>query len=92
MDNLFAKMKFNKIQFLQSVGLLSSRFDYATLRFERSWYLLFKSNLIFLVTLSGILKICISPMFKREDLIQLYIGSVKLTQFITAIHSDYGVQ
>ena len=67
---------FNKVRFLESTGLLDARFNNQTLRFERPWFVCIKAKLIFLLNLLAFLKMFISPMFKREDLIQLYIGSV----------------
>lgn len=68
--------QFNKVNFMQSIGLLDARVYYApTFRFEKSWYLIVRSKLILLVNVSETLRFCISPMFERESLIQLYIGS-----------------
>lgn len=68
--------KFSKVRFLQSVGFLNAKLDYQTLRFERSRYLRFKCHLTFLITLSAIVRMCISPLFEREDPRQLHIGSI----------------
>lgn len=67
--------KFNKIQFLESVGLLNKRFNFKRLKFECSPYLLLRSYLILLYQLSFILKFFVSTFFKKEDIVQLWIGS-----------------
>ena len=67
--------KFSKLKFLQSVGLLDAKFNYEKLCFERSRLICFKSKLIFFANLTKLLELFVSPMFEREDLVQLYIGS-----------------
>ena len=77
MDAENEKMKrFSKIQFLDSVGFLRSRFNDEVGEFERSAYVNFKSNLIMLLKVILLLKIYISTWFKREDLVQLWIGNL----------------
>ena len=80
------KMKtLNKAKFMQSVGLLGARLKYdqtneqdgrVNVRFEKSWYLILRSKLILLINVSEISRICLSALFEREDIVQLYIGSV----------------
>ena len=71
------KMKrFSKIKFLESVGFLRSRFNDETGEFERSVYVNFKSNLIMLLKVIILLRVYISIWFKREDLVQLWIGNL----------------
>lgn len=68
--------KFSKLKFLQSVGLLDAKFNYDRLCFERCRFMRLKSKLILFANLTKLLELFISPLFEREDLIQLYIGSV----------------
>lgn len=67
--------KFNKIRFLEFIGLLDKRLNYKSLRFESSAYLRFKSYLILFYQLSFILKFFVSTFFKKDDIVQLAIGS-----------------
>lgn len=67
---------FNKVAFLQSIGLLEAKFNNQALCFERSWRLILRSKLIFLINLTMTLKMFISTMFEREDPLQIYFGSV----------------
>ena len=67
--------KFNKIKFLESVGLLDQRFNFERLKFESSLYLRLKSYLILVYQLSFILKFFVSTFFEKEDIVQLWIGS-----------------
>ena len=63
--------KFNKVEFLISVGLLNAKFNYETLKFERSAYLRWKCYLNTLLKASFPFKMFFSVFFAREDLIQL---------------------
>lgn len=63
--------KFNKLNFLTSVGLLNARFDYVSLKFKRSASL---RLWCYLNTLSKVMiafKLCLSAFYAREDRIQL---------------------
>ena len=71
------KIEFStKVRFLESIGLFTRRFNHETLQFEQSWYLRLKSKLILFVELLIALKIGASPLFEREDPVQLFIGNV----------------
>lgn len=77
MDAKNVKVKqFTKIGFLDSVGFLRSRLDSETGEFERSIYVNLKSNLIMLLKVIILLKVHISTWFKREDIVQLWIGNL----------------
>ena len=69
--------KFNKIKFLETVGLLDKRFNYKSLKFESSPYLRFKSYVILLYQMSFILKFFVSTFFQKEDIAQLWIGKFR---------------
>ena len=68
--------KFRKINLLHVLGLLSSKYNYETNEFERSWPL----RLVFFCSLlSKPLFTCpflISCFFEKTDVAQLYVGSV----------------
>ena len=69
-------MKFNKVQFLTSVGLMNRTFNYELLQFERSTKLRLKSYLIMLLNVTMLLKISYSSaLYPRDDLVQLWIGN-----------------
>ena len=75
-SQLVRKMnKFNKVKFLQTNGLLNARFDYETLKFERSWRFRLQSYLVTFFKATMPLKLVASWFFKREDEIQLWIGN-----------------
>lgn len=68
--------QFSKLRFMEFVGLLNSRFDYASLDFEPSARLRFKSYVkLFLYVTLG-LKFFLSQFFPRESTVQLLIGSL----------------
>ena len=68
--------RFNKVQLFQTIGLISRKFNYQTLEFEKSWLL----RLVFYLSLISkplcITRPLISYYFPRNDRIQLVIGSV----------------
>ena len=66
--------KFSKVRLLQIVGLLSRKFNYETLEFERS--LLYRFA-FYCALLSKIwtIKFVISCYFPRNHIAQLYLGS-----------------
>lgn len=68
--------KFNKLKFLEFVGLLSARLNYQTLQFEKSNYLTFKGYLTVFLNVSFLLKQYVSIFYPQEDVIQLYIGNL----------------
>lgn len=61
---------------MELVGLLNSRFDYASLEFKKSIGLRLKSYVkLFLYATLGV-KFILSMFFPRESIIQLFIGSL----------------
>ena len=68
--------RFNKVRLLQILGLLSRKFNYDTLEFEKSWLL----QIVFYLSLISkplcIFKPLISYFFASTDFSQLVIGSV----------------
>lgn len=68
--------QFNKVKLLQILGLLSRKFNYKTLEFERSWSL----RLLFYLSLIAkpllVFDFFISYFFPRTSVVQLYIGSI----------------
>ena len=67
--------KFNKLKLLEIIGLIDSRYNYNSGRFESSWRLRLKYYAIFLVKATFCVKICMSNFFERTDAVQLFIGS-----------------
>lgn len=63
--------KFNKLNFLISVGLLNARFDYVSLKFERSISIRLWCYLNTLLKMTFAFKMFISAFYAREDPIQL---------------------
>lgn len=63
--------KFNKIQFLASVGLLDAQFDYVALKFESSTKVRLKCYLNTLLKALIPFKVFVSTFFAHEDPIQL---------------------
>ena len=68
--------KFNKVRFLQNLGLLSRQFNYETLEFEKSWLL----RLVFYLSLISkplfSFKQVVGLFWPKNDVRQLYVGSV----------------
>ena len=73
-SNMNSSIRFNKVKFLQILGLLSKRFNYQTLKFEsywpfRVWFYLSLFCKIFTI------KYVISDYFPQNHVAQLYLGS-----------------
>src|SRR4051812_32109109 len=68
--------QFNKVRLLQILGLLSRKFNYETLEFEPSWSLRLLSLISPISTSLFAFKFFISTFFSRNDIRQLYIGSI----------------
>lgn len=67
--------KFDKIKFLQTWCLLNRRFNYDTLKFEKSWSLRLRCYLITFIKITMPLKLIVSMFFEQKDEIQLLIGT-----------------
>ena len=67
--------KLNKINFLQLLALVNRRFSYESQTFERSIYVMMRSQLILLLNTTMPLKFFVSILFPRRDLVQLFIGN-----------------
>ena len=63
--------QFKKVKFFSSTGLLSSGFNYETLKFERSAYFRMKCYANTLLKVTFTLKIFVSTFYARENPIQL---------------------
>lgn len=63
--------KFNKLDFLVSVGLVNARFNYVSLKFERSISIRLWCYLNSFLKFTFPFKIFLSMFFAREDRIQL---------------------
>ena len=63
--------KFNKIDFLTSVGFLNARYNPDSQKFERSVYVRLKCYLHILLETLLPIKIFFSAFYEREDPIQL---------------------
>lgn len=74
---------FSKVKFLEFVGLLGARFDNETKTFERFFRHRLKASMTLLLVTSFSLRHYISTLFKREDPIQLQIGSVGVSCFVS---------
>ena len=67
--------KFDKLKYLEYLGLIERRFNYTTERFESSWRLRLKYYAILLLKVTFCLKIFASRFFEQTDPVQLLIGS-----------------
>lgn len=63
--------EFNKLNFLTSVGLVNARFDYVSLKFERSTKIRLWCYLHTLLKVLFPFKMYLSMFYVREDPIQL---------------------
>lgn len=72
--NIDSLKRFNKVRLFQTIGLISRKFNYKTLKFEKSLLL----RLVFLLSLISkplcITRPLISYYFPKNDRIQLIIG------------------
>ena len=70
------RFKFNKVRFLTILGFINSRFNYDTLKFEKSFRLRLHACLMALLKASFCLRFSVSNLFEREETVQLWIGNV----------------
>lgn len=68
--------KFNKVQFLQSNGLMQRLYNHETNRFDRNLFLHLKSYFTLAVKVSFPLKLTVSVLYDRADREQLAIGNI----------------
>ena len=66
--------KYDKLKIFQTLGLLRQNFDGK--EFRKSKVLYVKSFFIIFLTISVSFKVTLSVFFEREDVRQLYIGSL----------------
>ena len=66
--------KFNKVKYLENVGLLHEKFDYETATFKPSYRLSFNSHLLLFIKLSWPIKLFVSLFWPRRHVVQLFIG------------------
>lgn len=65
--------KFNKVKFLTILGFINSRFNYDTLRFEKSTLLRLNACFMALIKASFCFKFWLSNQFERDDPIQVWV-------------------